>query len=134
MTIYWKFDVGGLYSYTFPRNPNRYGGDTYWKHEARMTELDIIGANSPTIQIDGFRGARRVLKFAVITGIMMRELQNFFLRKQVINNCRDHLYNTSPQFSCFIIIFTSILRPTIGPFPASGEDTYDVEMTLIRMS
>lgn len=134
MTTYWRFDISGWYEYTFPRNPDRYGGDTYWQYEARMTELDIIGSNSPTIQVDGFRGARRVLRFTAITGTMMRVLQNFFLRKQVINNCRDHLYSTSPQFNCFIASFTSVLRPTVGTFPASGEDTYDIEIALIRMS
>lgn len=135
MTVtYWIFDAGGLYAYTFPRNPDRFGGDTYWSYEARITELDIVGANTPTIQVDGFSGARRVLRFTAITGTMMRTLQNFFLRGLVIANCRDHLYSTSPQFSCFIISFTAALRPSGGNFPGSGEDTYDVEMTLIRMS
>jgi len=129
----WRFDIGGTYDYTFPRNPDRYGGDSYWRYEPRMTELDVIGASVPSIQVDGFRGARRTLRFTAVTGTMMRTLQNFFLRKQIVNNCRDHLYPTTPQFGCFVAAFVAAVRPTIGTFPSSGEDTYDVEMTLIRM-
>ena len=132
--IYWRFDTDGTYDYIFPRNPDRYGGDTYWQYEPRMTELDIIGSNSPTIQVDGYRGARRVVKFTAVTGTMMRTLQNFFLRSSIINNCRDHLYSTTPQFNCFVASFVAALRPASGSFPGSGEDTYDVEMTLIKMS
>jgi len=137
MTVRWNFDAGGANDYTFARNPDRYGGDTFWAYEPRLTEFDIIGANLPTLQIDGFRGARRTLRFTAITGNMMRVLQNFFLRKAIINNCRDHLYTgASPfiSFNCFVVGFVSTLHPSSGTFPGSGEDTYDVEMTIIKMS
>ncbi len=126
----WKFDNGGTYSYTFERNPDRQGGDSFWVYSPRLAEVDIIGANSPHIQIDGF-GARRTIKFTAITGNMMRNLQSFFLRKQIIQNCTDHL--TASPFSCFIISFTSTVHPTSGAFPGSGEDTYDVEMQIVMM-
>ena len=129
----WQFDVGGLYEYIFTRNPDREGGDTFWVLQPRMTEFDIIGSNFPNVQIDGFR-ATRTLRFSAITGNMMRTLRNFFQRKTIISNCRDHLYPTTPGFSCFIVSFTPALHPTIGDFPGSGEDTYDLEMVIIRMS
>lgn len=132
--IRWRFDIGGTYDYTFPRNPNRYGGDSFWRHDVRMSEVDVIGANTTTIQVDGFRGAKRDISFTAITGSMMRTLQNFYLRTAVIPSCTDHLYPTTPMFDCFITSFTAAIRPTMGNFPGSEEDTYDIEMTLIRMS
>ena len=110
--IRWRFDFGGTYDYTFPRNPDSGGGDSYWMYEPRMSELYVIGANLPNIQIDGFRGARRSIRFTAITGDMMRTLQNFYLREAVIHNCRDHLYPTTDQFSCFIESFSSNIHPT----------------------
>jgi len=129
----WKFDIGGSYEYNFPRNPNRYGGDSGWQYEPRMAEMEVIGSNQPYIQIDGFSGARRTIRFTAVTGTMARKLQDFFLRKAIIYNCRDHLYPTHAQFNCFIISFSQQVRPTTGSFPGSGEDTYDVEMTLTKM-
>jgi hypothetical protein len=129
----WYFDYGGTYHYNFARNPDRYGGDTGWMFEPRMSEMEIIGANQSYIQIDGFMGARRNLKFTAITGTMARILENFFLRKAIIYNCRDHLYPTHPAFHCFITSFIQQAHPTVGDFPGSGEDTYDVEMTLVKM-
>jgi len=131
--IRWKFDVGGDNEYTFPRNPDRYGGDSGWIYEPRMAELEIIGANTPNIQIDGFHGARRTISFTAITGTMTRKLRDFYLRKQIIYNCRDHLYPTHPAFNCFIIAMVANVHPTTGTFPGSGEDTYDVEITLVKM-
>lgn len=131
--VRWIFDNDGIYSYEFPRNPDRNGGDTFWVSQPRLNEFDIIGSNAPNIQVDGFRSSRTI-RFTAITGTMMRTLQQFFLRKMIISNCRDHLYPTSPQFDCFIISFNPVVRPTIGVFPGSGEDTYDLEMVLVRMS
>jgi len=130
----WIFGYGTSTQYTFSRNPDRYGGDTGWLYEPKMTMFDIIGANAPAIQIDGFNGAQRVIKFTAITGTMTRTLQDFFLRKEIVNGCRDHLYPTHPAFSCFITNFVTSVHPTSGSFPGSGEDTYDVEITLIKMS
>ncbi len=132
-TTYWVFDYGGSYEYTFPRNPNRYGGDTGWTYEPRISQIEVIGSNQPHIQIDGFQGARRTLRFTAITGSMTRRLQDFFLRQATINGCRDHLYPTRAQFNCFVGSFTSQLHPTAGDFPGSGEDTYDVEINLVKM-
>lgn len=129
----WIFNTGGVNHYLFPRNPDRSGGDTFWVSEPRMSEFSIIGSNSPNIQIDGIR-AGRTIRFTAITGSMMRVLQQFFLRKEIISNCRDHLYPTSPEFSCFITSFTPTIHPTRGTFPGSGEDTYDLEMVLVRMN
>jgi hypothetical protein len=134
MTTRWIFDYGGVNQYNFPRNPDRYGGDTYWQSELRLSELDIIGANSPTIQVDGFRGSRRTIRFTAITGVMMRELEKFYYRRVTIANCRDHLYSTTLSFSCFVIAFSPSVRPTIGNFPGSSEDTWDLEMTVVRMN
>jgi hypothetical protein len=131
MTVtYWKFDVGGTYSYTFPRNPDRNGGDSYWVREIRMSELSVIGSSKPYIQVDGFNAARRNIKFTAITGTMMRTLQTFYSRYQPIYNCLDHLGN---GFNCMIVNFNSTIHPTIGTFPGSGEDTYDLDMTLLRL-
>jgi hypothetical protein len=129
----WYFEYGGSYQYLFIRNPDRYGGDTGWVYEPRLSEMEIIGASQAFIQVDGFMGARRTIKFTAITGTMTRTLENFFLRKQIIYNCRDHLYPTHPQFNCFIMSFTQQAHPTSSDFPGSGEDTYDVEMTLVKM-
>ena len=93
----------------------------------------MIGSNAPHIQVDGFR-ARRTIRFTAIPGYMMRTLQGFFQRHETIENCRDHLYPTSPVFSCFIAGFTPVIHPTAGDFPGTGEDTYDLEMILIRMN
>jgi hypothetical protein len=128
----WFLEYGGTYQYEFPRNPDRYGGDTDWVFEPRFTELAVIGANRPNIQIDGVAG-RRTISFTAITGNMMRRLRDFFLRETIIYNCRDHLYPTTPTFNCFIASFTSTLHPTFGDFPGSVEDTYDVGMTLVKM-
>jgi hypothetical protein len=129
----WIFDYGGSYQYSFPRNPDRLGGDSGWIFDPKFNVLEVLGANVPTIQTDGFNGAHRTIKFTAITGTMMRVLQDFFLRKQIISNCRDHLYSTTPQFSCFITSLVTTIHPTMGTFPGSGEDTYDVEMTLLKM-
>ena len=132
--IRWRLDAGGAYDYTFPRNPDRYGGDTNWVREPRMSENEVIGSTIPNIQVDGFKGARRTIRFTAITGTMMRTLQNFYNRTAIITNCTDHLYPTTALFSCFVASFTPTIHPTIGSCPGSGEDTYDVEMTLIKMS
>lgn len=129
----WIFDYGGSYQYFFPRNPDRFGGDTGWMYDPKLNLLDVIGANIPTIQIDGFSGAHRTVRFTAITGTMMRRLQDFFLRKSIIYNCRDHLYSTTAQFNCFISAMTTSIHPTSGDFPGSGEDTYDIELSLIKM-
>lgn len=131
--IRWIFESGGINEYVFPRNPNRGGGDSYWSFTPKMSEAEIIGANITHIQVDGFAGARRSILFTAITGTMMRTLQNFYLRGEIVYNCTDHLYPTTPMFDCFILSFTSTFHPTVGTFPGSGEDTYDVEMELIRM-
>lgn len=129
--VRWRFDIGGSYEYTFLRNPNRYGGDTGWQYEPRMSDMEVIGSNQPYIQIDGFSGATRTVRFTAITGSMTRRLRDFFLRKAIIYNCLDHLL--LGYFNCFIVSFSQQVRPTTGNFPGSGEDTYDVEMTLIKM-
>lgn len=134
MTTRWIFDENGPDEYTFARNPNRYGGDTYWKYDLRGNEIDVIGASLPTIQVDGFRGARRILSFTAITGDMMRTLQLFYFSMALIENCKDHLYGTTVAFNCFIENFASSFHPTIGNFPGTTEDTWDLEMTLVRMS
>ena len=128
----WKFEVDRPLYYEFTRNPNRNGGDTGWVYAPRISELAVIGANSPAIQIDGYTG-RRTLRFTAITGNMTRKLQEFFLNKTTIERCRDHLYSTTAEFKCFIVSFTRVTHPTIGDFPGSGEDTYDVELTLVMM-
>jgi len=128
--IRWKFDIGGTYEYEFPRNPDRYGGDTFWRYEARLGEFNIIGSNVPHIQVDGFT-AYRTIRFTAVTGNMMRTLRNFFQREAIINNCQDHL--NLPEFNCFVIEFYATLHPTTGDFPGSGEDTYDLEITLVKM-
>lgn len=132
--IRWRFDVGGTNDYEFERNPDRYGGDTYWVREPRMSEIEIIGSSTPTVQVDGFAGARRSIRFTAITGPMMRTLQDFYLRKLLISNCRDHLFNNTPPFGCHIISFTPNVHPTIGNFPGSEEDTWDLEMILLRLN
>ena len=134
--IRWRLDISGTYDYLFPRNPDRSGGDTYWSRDIRMSELDIIGGNTPIIQVDGFKGATRNIRFTAITGTMMRILRDFYYREQIIENCTDHLYPITPSFNCFITSFISTVHPTIegSNFPGSGEDTYDVEMTLLRMN
>jgi hypothetical protein len=129
----WRFDASGIYDYTFARNPDRAGGDTFWTREPRMTENEVIGSNTPNIQVDGFSGAKRTIRFTAITGSMTRVLQNFYLRTALIQNCSDHLYPTTSKFSCFISGFASAIHPTTGSCPGSGEDTYDVEMVLIKM-
>ena len=139
MTVRWVFDEGGTNEYAFPRNPDRYGGDTYWRYPLRFSELEILGSSLPTIHVDGFSGARRTLRFTAITGAMLRKLEGFYLRKLVVPNCRDHLYditssNSTHKFSCYIESFTPMLHPTTGSFPGSGEDTWDLELTLIRTS
>ena len=131
--IRWKLDIGGSDEYEFPRNPDRYGGDSGWQYEPRMSEMEVIGSNQPRIQIDGFQGARRILRFTAITGTMTRKLQDFFLRRAIVYSCRDHLYPTHAQFNCFVTSFSQQIRPTMGDFPGSGEDTYDVEMVLVKM-
>lgn len=132
--IRWIFDFGGASPYTFTRNPDRSAGDSYWVYEQRGQELDVIGASLPTYQIDGFKGAIRSLRFTAITGSMMRTLQTYYLNAAVIPNCRDHLYPTSPEFNCIIIEFTPTIHPAYGSFPGSGEDTYDLDMALMRIS
>jgi len=129
----WAFGIGTGYQYFFSRNPNRYGGDTDWVYEPRLTVMDIVGSNQSSIQIDGFKGARRTLRFTAITGTMKDALKEFFLRKQIIYECWDHRFPDTDAFNCFIISFAAQYHPTIGNFPGSGENTYDLEMTLIKM-
>jgi len=124
----WIFEYGNSdKEYNFPRNPDRLGGDSYWNIAPKMTELDVIGASQSNIQIDGFSSGRRVIRFTAIAGTMMRKLQDFYLAKAVISNCRDHLYDTTPQFSCFIVGFIPMIHPSL-----STEDLWDLEMTLVR--
>ncbi len=130
--VRWVFDYGGSSHYSFPRNPDRFGGDTSWQYEPKLSVVSLVGASVPAIQIDGFT-VRRVLRFTAITGVMMRRLQIFYHRSTVIASCRDHLYGTTNAFSCFIISFIPTLHPTIGTVPGSSEDTYDLEMTIIKM-
>lgn len=132
MVIRWKFSSG---AYTFERNPDRSGGDTYWVYTPKLSEIDVVGSNVTRLQLDGFKGARRTIRFTAITGTMMRVLQNYYLAGQTIIGCTDHLYPTyTNYFSCFIVDFVTAPHPTIGNFPGSGEDTWDVEMTMIKMS
>ncbi len=133
--IRWIFDYGGDNAYIFPRNPDRYGGDTYWVWELRANEVDLVGSSVPSVQVDAFRGAKRTIRFTAITGNMKRQLQEFYMSREVVSNCRDHLYPTEghEQFHCFILSFTSQFHPTIGDFPGSEEDTWDVEMTLLKI-
>lgn len=130
----WIFDTGGTNQYIFERNPDRNGGDSYWVYAPRMSEVEIIGAKLPSVQTDGFSGAKRTIRFTSITGAMLRTLQDFYLRNETIDNCTDHLYNTTPNFSCLITSFTPMIHPSNGNFPGSGEDTWDLEMTLLRLS
>lgn len=132
-TTYWIFDEGGDTEYTFERNPDRYGGDTYWRYQVRANEVSIVGSSSPSIQVDGFNGARRTIRFTAITGNMFRTLEAFWLNMEIIPNCKDHLYDTTPSFACFIESFIPTIHPTIGDFPGSTEDTWDLEMTIIRI-
>ena len=121
--------------YTFPRNPDREGGDSYWSRQIRLNEVDLVGSSIPIIQVDGFRGARRSLKFTAIPGSMMRKLQDFYLSSSLLDGT-DHLFGTSQDnttFVCFIESFTPNLHPTIGNFPGSLEDTWDVSISLIKM-
>lgn len=129
----WVFDSGGPNEYLFPRNPDRNGGDTYWHYEMRNVEIDIVGASLPTMQVDGFRGARRTLRFTAITGTMMRTLQKFYLSAATVENCKDHLYGITSAFNCFIESFTPEIHATAGDFPGSAEDTWDLEVVLVRM-
>jgi len=133
MVTRWFFDVGGGSEYEFPRNPDRYGGDTFWVYESVSTEIDMVNANLPSIQLLGFRGSRRILRFTAITGTMLRKLQDFYLANVAIENCRDHLYPTSPEFDCVIEGFVPTVHPSSGNFPGSGEDTYDLEITLVKI-
>jgi hypothetical protein len=132
--IRWVLDDGGDNEYTFPRNPDRDGGDTWWHKELRFSEINPIGSELPTLYTDGFNGAVRTIKFSVIPGSMMRTLQEFYHRREIIQNCRDHLYPTTTIFSCVMIDFKSYFRPVYGNFPGSYEDTWDVEITLMRMA
>jgi hypothetical protein len=129
----WVFDTGGTNQYTFERNPDRNGGDSYWVYSPRLTEVEIIGASLPSIQVDGFSGAKRTIRFTSISGTMFRTLQDFYFRNQTILNCSDHLTGTTPNFNCYITSFNPNIHPSIGNFPGSGEDTWDLEMTLLRM-
>ena len=64
----------------------------------------------------------------------MRTLQKFYLNMEVIENCKDHLYGLTMPFNCFIESFIPVLHPTAGNFPGTAEDTWDLEMTLVKMS
>lgn len=130
----WIFEAAGGSPYTFERNPDRRGGDTFWSYPQRSVELDVIGASTPTIQIDGFKGAVRTLRFTVITGTMMRKLETYYLAAEEITGCRDHLYSTTQQFNCIITEFAPLIHPTTGNFPGSGEDTYDLSITIVKTS
>lgn len=133
--IRWKFDYGGTYEYSFPRNPDRYGGDSYWQRETRISEWSVINASRPNIQIDSFAGARRTLRFTSITGDMLRTLEGFYLRRQIIRNCTDHFVGTFySYFNCLIVEFTQSINPSTGSFPGSGEDTWDLEMVIIKVN
>ena len=139
---YWVFE-----SYTFQRNPDRVGGDTGWITNAKMNTVEIIGASKTRIQLDGFTSATRKLRFTAIPGSMMRKLQYFFLRGTTITTCVDHLYvenqgySGTSVFNCVITEFTMQIHPTSGNFPladtdvsyGSKEDTYDVDMTILRV-
>lgn len=128
----WILNYNGI-PYTFERNPDRSGGDTGWSYQQRNSEIDIIGASLPTLQIDGFKGAIRQLRFTAITGNMMRALQAYYLTAAEITGCRDHLYGLiAVEFSCVIVDFKPTIHPTTGTFPGSGEDTYDLEVTLLK--
>lgn len=130
----WIFEYGGYYEYGFERNPDRRGGDTGWNYPVRGAEINILGANLTSYQIDGFSGGKRKLKFTAITGTMKRELEGFYLRGAIISNCSDHLYSIyGDNFSCFITEFFPTIHPTIGDFPGSGEDSWDLNMSLLRM-
>ena len=132
--VRWILDYGGQHEYRFPRNPDKPGGDTYWKRELRGTEINVLGSNLPMYFVDGFNGAKRDLHFSAIKGSMMRVLEQFYFRQAVIENCTDHLYPTTTKFSCMIIDFHARFRPVHGTFPGSYEDTWDLDMTLLRMS
>ncbi len=142
----WIFECGLYYEYIFERNPDRNGGDSFWQADMRYSEIDILGSALPTVHLNGFKGARRTLKFTAITGNMMRTLQDFYRRSQMIRNCMDH--TGSPDFftpglitsygdhyfSCVIISFLPTYHPTYGSFPGTGEDTWDLEFTIIKVS
>lgn len=130
--IRWHFDSGGDNYYLFPRNPDRNGGDTFWQQKMRMKEFNVIGSTSPSLHITGFNGATRQLKFSAITGDMMRTLEAFYYRGNIIYNCRDHFEYT---FDCVITQFQPRVRPVMpGSTAGDGEDTYDLNMTIMRMS
>jgi len=127
---YWIFSEGNADEYTFTRNPDRVGGDSGWVYEMRMTELDIINSSIPTVNVSGFRGGVRNIKYTAITGTMKRTLEDFYRAGTEITNCKDHLYATTGDvFSCIIASFASNLRPLL-----TAEDTWNVQMTLLRMS
>jgi hypothetical protein len=130
----WVLDEGGDNEYTFPRNPDRSGGDTWWNTELRYTEVNPIGSNLPTVLVDGFNGGARTIKFTAIPGVMMRKLKEFYDRKDIIQNCKDHLYPTTKVFSCVFVDFKASFRPVISGFPGTYEDTWNVEVTMIRVA
>lgn len=132
--IRWIFDFGGTYEYLFPRNPDRYGGDSYWQREARISEWNVINSSRPNIQIDAFAGARRTLHFTSITGTMLRTLEGFYMRSQTIMNCRDHFFlSFFSSFNCLIVGFSPTINPSFSNFPGSGEDTWDLEMIIVKV-
>jgi hypothetical protein len=137
------FDKGGEYVYIFERNPDRHGGDTGWKYILRYSQFNPIGGSFPNIHSDGFNGAIRTLRFTAVSGIMKRKLEAFYRRRAVINGCRDHLHGTfdetetrvTDMFSVFITDFSASPHPVnANSFPYTGEDTWDIEMTMMRVS
>ncbi len=134
-TTRWVFEAGNSSKeYVFPRNPNRYGGDSYWEYDLRMSELDIIGSSQSNIQIDGIRSGKRTLRFTFISGTMYRKLQDFYKSGLQINNCKDHLWTSTgvggtTTFKCVIVGFSGNIHPSLG-----DEDNYDLEMVLLRVN
>ena len=124
----WVFDVGGSFQYTFAQNPDRSGGDSFWEFPLRSAEVEVLGSDQARLQLDGVNGAKRQLSFTGISGSMMRTLQDFYLRKAQINNCRDHLYSTTPQFNCYILSFKPTIRPSLF-----NEDFWALQMVLIKI-
>ena len=124
----WVFDTGGAYAYTFARNPDRSGGDSGWKYSSKQSPVPLIGANRDNLQLDGIGSPTRDLKFTGVPGTMMRTLQDFYFRQQVILNCKDHRYSYTSAFNCVIVNFTANWHPSLW-----DEDVWDIQMTLYKV-
>jgi len=130
-----------LGDYTFVRNPDRAGGDTYWVRSLRHEQINFVGSTVPSVQIGGFDGATRVLKFTAIAGSMMRELETLYYARNIIDTCWDHLYypgdpgsSVTEPFQCLIIDFSAVFRPVLATASVGdGEDSWDVTMTILKM-